>query len=383
LPNGIRKRQALQAGLVYDARKGIVPKGGVMMKLVIRSERPLFLRELAEPLMRLMPAGGTDRFSADEHAAAILQRAALYRSFCREDDWAAEEKALRTLTTLLPANDHRLQLGIQCLPVPAGLPVPLLTLLEGWMIREENWPPEKFSPLAMLWLKAVGARPLARLDGRITQVEYGEGVAVIRLESDTRGNGSDVPVVKERRQHEEEHIDEGMYLLQANLDDSSPEWLAHVLDRLLAAGANDVHFLPATMKKSRPGVLLQALCYGSRLDELKSILFRETTTFGVRYFPVSCHRLARRVVTVTTEWGDVPVKLGYHRGERVQAAPEYDVCARLAKQAGVPLKQVYQQALLLAESAQAQSRQEETGCVEKWKREEEFPQKDAGRLCDE
>lgn len=354
-----------------------------MMRLVIRSERPLFLRELAEPLRRLLPAGETDRFSADERVADILTRAAAYRPFCREDDWAAEEAALRTLMTLLPENGRRVAFGVQCLPVPAGLPVPLLTLLEGWMIREEDWPPALFSPLAMLWLQAVGARPLARLEGRLARVEHGEGVAVIRLESEARGDGTDVPVVKERRQHEEEHIDEGMYLLQANLDDSSPEWLAHVLDRLLAAGANDVHFLPATMKKSRPGVLLQALCYGSRLDELKSILFRETTTFGVRYFPVSCHRLARRVVTATTPWGDVPVKLGYHRGERVQAAPEYDVCARLAKQAGVPLKQVYQQALLLAESAEAQTRQEEEGGVEKWKREEEIPQKDAGRLCDE
>ncbi|WP_238550918.1 nickel insertion protein [Brevibacillus thermoruber] len=354
-----------------------------MMRLVIRSERPLFLRELAEPLRRLLPAGETDRFSADERVVDIMNRAAAYRPFCREDDWAAEEEALRTLMTLLPENGQRVALGVQCLPVPAGLPVPLLTLLEGWMIREEDWPPALFSPLAMLWLQAVGARPLARLEGRLAQVEHGEGVAVIRLESEARGDGTDVPVVKERRQHEEEHIDEGMYLLQANLDDSSPEWLAHVLDRLLAAGANDVHFLPATMKKSRPGVLLQALCYGSRLDELKSILFRETTTFGVRYFPVSCHRLARRVVTAATPWGDVPVKLGYHRGERVQTAPEYDVCARLAKQAGVPLKQVYQQALLLAESAEAQTRQEEEGGVEKWKREEEIPQKDAGRLCDE
>jgi uncharacterized protein (DUF111 family) len=102
------------------------------------------------------------------------------------------------------------------------------------------------------------------------------------------------------------------------------------------------------MKKSRPGTLLQVMCYQSEAEALKTILFTETTTFGIRSFPVACHRLARRFVTVDTQWGEVVVKLGYHRGCRVQVAPEYAVCAKLAEAAKIPLKQVYQQAISLA-----------------------------------
>lgn len=94
--------------------------------------------------------------------------------------------------------------------------------------------------------------------------------------------------------------------------------------------------------------MVQVMCYASQLDAMKTLLFEETTTFGIRYFPVACHRLARRHVRVETSWGEVAVKLGYHRGQRVQVAPEYESCAAVARANGVSLKQVHQEALELA-----------------------------------
>ncbi|NGQ96939.1 LarC family nickel insertion protein [Brevibacillus sp. SYP-B805] len=205
------------------------------------------------------------------------------------------------------------------------------------------------SPLALLWLKAMGVRFLPAVPpGVVRRVAAGEGIAVLEI-----GHEGAVPRVREERRHGEEHIDEGMVMIQANLDDASPEWMAYAMERLLAAGANDVSFLPMTMKKSRPGMLLQVLCYQSDLEMMKSIVFTETTTFGLRYFPVAVHRLGRRFATVATRWGDVRVKIGFHRGERVQVSPEYEMCARLAKEAGVPLQTVYEEARRLAQEMDA------------------------------
>ncbi|MET3506328.1 nickel insertion protein [Halalkalibacter oceani] len=142
--------------------------------------------------------------------------------------------------------------------------------------------------------------------------------------------------------HKDEHIDEHMIKLEVNLDDMSPEWLGHLLDKLLEKGANDVFYIPIYMKKNRPGVMLQLLCAANKLDELKTLIFAETTTLGVRYYPLHVHRLERRFRQVETPWGAVTIKEGLHNGQVVQAAPEYDDCKRLAEEAAIPLKHVFQ-----------------------------------------
>src|SRR5690606_7937987 len=74
---------------------------------------------------------------------------------------------------------------------------------------------------------------------------------------------------------------------------------------------------------------------------MEDIIFKQTTTLGIRYWPVSCHRLGRRFVEVETNWGKVRVKEGVYNGEVVQYSPEYEECRSLAKEAGIPLKDVY------------------------------------------
>lgn len=138
-----------------------------------------------------------------------------------------------------------------------------------------------------------------------------------------------------------EHIDSEMVKMEVNLDDMPGEWLGYVMDLLFEQGANDVYYTPIYMKKNRPGTLLQLLCSDRKIDEMKNILFRETTTLGIRYYPLSVHRLERVFVTAQTEWGPITVKKGIYGGEVVQWAPEYEECKLVAKAHGIPLKAVY------------------------------------------
>ncbi len=141
-----------------------------------------------------------------------------------------------------------------------------------------------------------------------------------------------------------EHVDKRMLKVEVNLDDAPATLLGYVLERLFEIGVNDAFYTPVYMKKNRPGALLQVLCEAGLLDRVKEVVFRETTTLGVRYYPVTMHRLERRFFAVQTEWGSVSVKEGFFRGESVQLSPEYEDCRRLAREAKVPIKRVYEAA---------------------------------------
>ena len=135
-----------------------------------------------------------------------------------------------------------------------------------------------------------------------------------------------------------------MVQIECNVDDATPETLAHAARRLLEMGALDVWMTPIVMKKGRPGVLLSVLARPELAEPLTEIVFRETTTLGVRRFTVERTALPRRVVTVDTEFGPMEVKLGCMDGRVVTVAPEYESCRAAAEWYGVPLKQVYEAA---------------------------------------
>jgi uncharacterized protein (TIGR00299 family) protein len=134
-------------------------------------------------------------------------------------------------------------------------------------------------------------------------------------------------------------------VLETNLDDINSELLGHFVEKALAAGALDVFHTPIQMKKSRPGVLLSVLCACADADKFTELILLETTAFGVRRYAAERRKLAREWMTVSTPHGQVEVKLGRLDGRMVQAAPEFESCKRVAEQAKVPLKQVYEAAL--------------------------------------
>jgi hypothetical protein len=139
-----------------------------------------------------------------------------------------------------------------------------------------------------------------------------------------------------------------MVVIETNIDDMSPQVFGQVMGRLFAAGALDVYFTPIQMKKNRPAMMLSVIA--RRVDEpaLAQLILRETTTFGVRVHPIARYEAEREMRSVHTEYGDVAVKVKLLDGQPVQAAPEYEDCARLAAEHNVPLLLVYQAALTAA-----------------------------------
>jgi uncharacterized protein (TIGR00299 family) protein len=135
-----------------------------------------------------------------------------------------------------------------------------------------------------------------------------------------------------------------VWMLETNVDDLPAEVIGYCYELLLVAGALDVFSTPIFMKKNRPGVLLSVLAPEAVLPAVEEVLFRETTTFGVRRHPVSRHKLNRRPCTVSTPWGPVQGKLGWLEDRPPVFAPEYEDCARIARQHGVALREVYRQA---------------------------------------
>ncbi len=139
---------------------------------------------------------------------------------------------------------------------------------------------------------------------------------------------------------------ETLSLLETNIDDMNPEVYGYIQERLLAAGALDVYLTPILMKKGRPATLLSVLCQPAEAGSLRTALFDETTTLGVRTTEVTRHCLARAIEQVATPFGTLRVKLVQLPGGGSKAAPEYEDCRQAAEAHGVPLRLVYEAAML-------------------------------------
>jgi len=123
---------------------------------------------------------------------------------------------------------------------------------------------------------------------------------------------------------------ERILMLECEIDDMNPQIYGVLMDRLLEAGALDVYYAPVQMKKNRPGTLITIVAAPDRRQALSDIIFRETTTLGLRYHEVFRECLARERVSVQTPWGDVRIKVARRDGTIMNAAPEFDDCVRLA-----------------------------------------------------
>jgi uncharacterized protein (TIGR00299 family) protein len=132
--------------------------------------------------------------------------------------------------------------------------------------------------------------------------------------------------------------------ISTNLDDATPEELAFAMQLLLEAGALDVAFSPLQMKKNRPGVLLRVLCRPGEEQRLAQMVLEHTSALGVRFVRLDRIVAERSQRTVETPWGSVRVKVKHLRTRDV-VAPEYEDCARVAREAGVSLREVYEAAL--------------------------------------
>ncbi len=138
---------------------------------------------------------------------------------------------------------------------------------------------------------------------------------------------------------------EEISVLEANIDDMTPQVFAYAMERVLKEGALDAFGTPVQMKKNRPGMQLTVLCRPEDSQRLTKTILAETTTLGVRMRPENRAVLARRHVSISTRWGEVRMKLANLNGSVSNYAPEYEDCRRIAVENNIPLKSVMQEAI--------------------------------------
>ena len=222
------------------------------------------------------------------------------------------------------------------LPVP---PPAVVELLRGRPVRLEDGPCELVTPTGAAIVAAL-ARPEPVPELRIAAVGYGAGDRVL----DDRPNLLRIVVG-------EPVVDAGaddVVVLEATIDDMSPQLYEHVLERLLAAGARDAFLVPVVMKKSRPATMLRVLAAPGDRERLATIVFAETTTIGLRWVTERRIVLAREETRVETPWGAVRVKVARAPDGTVNIAPEFEDCRRIATEKQVALKAVHQAAMAAA-----------------------------------
>jgi hypothetical protein len=249
----------------------------------------------------------------------------------------AELGVERAYVSALPLGSGTVPSRHGTLPVPAPATV---ELLRGFPVRVGDGGAELVTPTGAAIVAAFASpgEPVPSL--RIEAVGYGAGSRVLP----DRPNllrlflGHAAPMARS----------DEMVVIETNIDDSSPEIYEHVIDELLAAGARDVWLTPVQMKKNRPGIVLRVLGEPAARDLLASIVLRETSAIGVRYFSVQRQVLEREVLRVDTEFGPLEVKRSRAPDGSVNLAPEYESCRRAAREHRVALKTVYLAALAAA-----------------------------------
>lgn len=136
----------------------------------------------------------------------------------------------------------------------------------------------------------------------------------------------------------------GVCVIEANIDDMSPQLAGHLTERVLAAGALDVYYTAVQMKKNRSGIVVTLVVDPADRDRLTRLLFEETTTIGVRMYTAERRTLDRAHVPVDTDYGPIRIKVSRESGRVLNFAPEYEDCRKAAQERGVPLKRVLAEA---------------------------------------
>jgi hypothetical protein len=214
-------------------------------------------------------------------------------------------------------------------PVPAPATVKLLT---GAPVYSSGIQSELVTPTGALIVAAYAHTfgPIPPL--KVERIGYGAG------DRDLPGTPNVLRVLV--GESTADAATEQIVVLECEIDDMTPQIFGLVMDRLHAAGALDVYLSPVQMKKNRPGTLLTILARPEQRQELTALVFRETTTIGIRYHEVRRQRLDRETVNVETPLGTVRFKVARLDGKIVNSTPEFEDCLRIASERNLPVKEV-------------------------------------------
>jgi len=218
-------------------------------------------------------------------------------------------------------------------PVPAPATA---DLLRGAPTYSSGPQMELVTPTGAALVRALGCEFSTQPAMRVEKIGYGAGSR----------NPKDFPnVLRLSIGESDSTAADTVIVLETTVDDCSPELLGFLMERALSAGALDVTFAPVQMKQNRPATHITVLAQPKDAASLQELLFRETSTLGIRVRQEQRVTLQRKFITVSTAWGDVRIKLGLLNEEVVNAAPEFADCRALAEKSGIALKQIMQAAL--------------------------------------
>ncbi len=227
--------------------------------------------------------------------------------------------------------------GVMPIPTPATL-----ELLKGAPIYSGEIQKELVTPTGAAIVKVLVSSFQGRPQMTTEKIGYGAGsrnfdgqANVLRL---SVGETGEAAVAAGSGMQEE------ISILEANLDDLNPQLIGYITEVAFSLGALDVFTAPVQMKKSRPGTLLTLLAKPQDESKLREMIFRESSTLGIRVRREKRYVLPRRHQAVSTPWGEVRMKIAGN-GKALQCAPEYEDCRRLASEHAVPLKTVMQEAI--------------------------------------
>jgi hypothetical protein len=199
---------------------------------------------------------------------------------------------------------------------------------------------ERITPTGAVVLRMLNVQYAKLPPMRILKAGYGAGGR------ETSGQPNLLRLLVGEEEAAETTATQAIAVIETVIDDSNPQVLAYVSERLLEAGAWDVYRVAVQMKKGRTGVQLTVLCRPDLVAALQDLLFRETTTIGLRWRLENKVALARDFFELETAWGKVRIKIArWPNGKIANAAPEYEDCRKIATEHSVPLKRVMEEAM--------------------------------------
>ncbi|MFZ5800240.1 MAG: nickel pincer cofactor biosynthesis protein LarC [Candidatus Omnitrophota bacterium] len=261
---------------------------------------------------------------------------------CRVKDFSFEE--LGRLDSLVDIVGAAIALNYFCadkyfvspLPVTSRLAPATTRLLKGLELKPVDYDYETVTPTGAAILKTINAISILACPVSFTLKQCGFGAGSFNP-------GKISNVLRVMLGEGEENFEEDRVVgIETNIDDLNPQVFEYLQEELFAAGALEVFIQPIQMKKFRPGFLLTVLTSSNVFDKVVNIIFKETTSFGIRYYSCLRKKLIRQFKTVKTSIGSCRVKLGSSNGLFRTLSPEYEDCKRLARNSGLSFRRVYE-----------------------------------------
>jgi uncharacterized protein (TIGR00299 family) protein len=219
--------------------------------------------------------------------------------------------------------------GIIPNPSPATLEI-----LKDYPVQLTDIPYELTTPTGAAIIKALSYGILRDEDLRVKAIGYGAGTKEIaEIPNFLRLLIGDLP---------DEILREDIVVVETNIDDMNPQVYPFLIEELLSAGAHDAYLIPIIMKKGRPGILLSVMVEKSRLETITELIYRHTTTIGLRIQQIGRRKLPRQYFEIDTSLGRTKAKLVVRNGKEL-VVPEFEECKRIARQTGRPLPEIMRQ----------------------------------------